>query len=119
MKKTELKKLIKEEIKKINENSFEDIYNFNIDVSDKYLTSLKGAPEKVNGSFNCGNNKLTSLEGSPKKVNGDFYCSYNDLTSLESAPEEVDGDFNCSNNKVKFTEEDVRKVCNVKGTIHV
>jgi len=104
------------------------------------LTSLKGAPEKVGGYFNCSDNKLTSLEGAPKYVGGSFYCSYNNLTSLEGAPEKVVVGFYCSHNKltslegapkyvggnfvcfdnpVKFTEEDVRKVSEVKGVIEV
>ena len=83
------------------------------------LTSLEGAPIEVGGGFYCFNNKLTSLEGGPNKVGGDFYCSYNQLTSLEGCPKEVSGWFDCSNNKVKFTKEQVREVCNVKGKIYV
>ncbi len=84
------------------------------------LTSLKGCPSEVGGNFRCDdNNDLTSLEGCPKKVGGDFDCSRDKLTSLKGCPSEVGGDFDCSNNKVKFTEEDVRKVCNVKGDIYV
>ena len=52
-------------------------------------------------------------------VEGNFDCSYNSLTSLEGAPEKVGGDFYCSNNAVKFTEEQVRAVCDVKGRIFV
>ena len=90
-----------------------------------YLSSLylKALPDflsgiLVKGYFSCYNNQLTSLEGSPAEVGGDFSCSYNQLTSLEGAPTEVGGDFYCKNNKVKFTEEDVRKVCNVKGRVY-
>ena len=83
------------------------------------LTSLEGAPKEVGGDFDCYNNQLTSLEGAPKEVGRDFYCSYNQLTSLEGAPKEVGRDFDCSNNKVKFTRNDVKKVCNVKGKIFV
>ena len=83
------------------------------------LTSLIGAPKSVSGNFACYNNKLTSLEGAPKSVGGGFYCSGNKLTSLEGAPQSVGRDFNCSNNVVKFTEEQVRAVCNVKGSITV
>lgn len=111
----------------------------NFDCSSNHLSSLRGCPRKVDGFFNCSFNKLTSLEGSPEKVKGGFYCGSNQLTSLEGAPKEVDdfycnnnqlislkgapkkvgGDFYCSNNKVQFTEEDVRKVCNVKHKIIV
>ena len=86
---------------------------------NNYLTSLEGAPNKVGGTFTCWNNQLTSLEGAPKEVGGDFWCGYNQLTSLEDAPKEVGENFECHNNPGKFTEEDVRKVCNVKGKIYV
>jgi hypothetical protein len=104
------------------------------------LTSLKGAPQSVSSDFYCNDNKLTSLEGSPQSVGGDFICPYNNLTTLEGSPESVGGDFSCennqltslvgapklvgrnfdcSNNKVKFTEDDVISVSDVKGEIIV
>jgi len=73
----------------------------------------------VNGWFNCSLNSLTSLENCPKIVNGNFYCSWNKLTSLEGAPQKVDRHFICHSNDVKFTEEQVRAVCDVKGTVYV
>jgi hypothetical protein len=87
------------------------------------LTSLEGAPKSVGGGFNCNSNQLTSLEGAPVSVGGGFYggfyCSSNQLTSLEGAPKSVDGGFYCYNNPVKFTEEQVRAICDVKGDISV
>ena len=74
---------------------------------------------KVDGYFRCENNNLTSLQGAPKYVGGSFYCNDNKLTSLQYAPKYVGGDFWCNNNKKKFTEEEVRAVCNVKGNIYV
>jgi len=53
------------------------------------------------------------------KVKGDFNCSDNNLTSLEGAPKYVGWDFYCRRNKKKFTEEEVRKVSEVKGKIIV
>ena len=108
--------------------------------SDNNLTSLEGAPKYVGGSFDCFDNDLTTLEGAPERVGRDFKCSYNNLTSLKGAPERVEGYFNCSDNqltslegapkyvgwdfycrrnKKKFTEEEVRKVSEVKGKIIV
>ena len=83
------------------------------------LTSLKGAPKSVGTDFYCSNNPaLTSLEGAPKSVGGYFYCSYNPaLTSLDGAPESVTGSFYSRHNK--FTEEEIRAVCNVKGKVYV
>ena len=73
----------------------------------------------VGGNFNCSYNELTSLEGAPKTVGENFGCSFNKLTSLAGAPKIVGGDFYCHNNDVKFTEEQVRAVCDVKGKIIV
>ena len=71
----------------------------------------------VDGSFYCGNNHLTTLENCPKTVNGVFGCSSNKLISLEGAPKYVGEDFMCRFNPGKFTEKDIRAVCDVKGYI--
>ena len=73
----------------------------------------------VSGHFDCTGNKLTSLTGAPTSVGGNFNCSYNKLTSLVGAPKTVDGDFYCYDNPVKFTEAQVRAVCDVKGDVYV
>ena len=83
------------------------------------LTSLEGAPKSIGISFYCGNNELTSLEGAPTSVGRNFDCSHNELTSLEFAPKTVGGFFDCRYNPVKFTEKQVRAVCNVKGDVYV
>jgi hypothetical protein len=71
----------------------------------------------VDGDFFCGNNHLTTLENCPKIVNGVFGCSSNKLISLEGAPKFVGEDFMCRFNPGKFTEKDIRAVCDVKGYI--
>ena len=71
----------------------------------------------VDGSFYCGNNHLTTLENCPKTVNGVFGCSSNKLISLEGAPKYVGEDFMCRFNPGKFTEKDIRAVCDVLGSI--
>ena len=84
------------------------------------LTSLINAPKSVDGVFLCSNNKLTSLKGSSVSVGIiNFDCSFNNLTSLAGAPKTVGGDFSCGFNDIKFTEEQVRAVCDVKGKIFV
>jgi len=95
--------------------------DLDLDLSDLKLTKL---PEilkdiTVDGNFFCFNNNLTSLINAPSSVGDDFDCSYNDLTSLEFAPKTVGGFFDCTDNPVKFTEEQVRAVCDVKGRIYV
>jgi len=52
-------------------------------------------------------------------VERDFDCSNNLLTSLSGAPKSVGGHFNCTNNAVKFTEAQVRAVCDVSGKVIV
>jgi hypothetical protein len=83
------------------------------------LTTLKGAPTYVGGFFDCTYNNLTSLIGAPTNVGGNFHCYYNKLTSLDGAPTYVGGDFLCYGNTVKFTEAQVRAVCDVKGDVYV
>ena len=92
---------------------------YSFQCGENLLTSLQGAPKSVSGFFLCSRNKLTTLEGGPVKVGVDFFCSYNKLTSLEGAPKSVGRDFYCGNNPVKFTREQVRAVCDVKGKIFV
>ena len=63
------------------------------------LTSLEGAPKKINGDFNCSFNKnLTSLEGAPQEGVKDFYCFECNLMSLEGAPKKIQGNFYCGFN---------------------
>ena len=52
-------------------------------------------------------------------VGGNFFCQCNNLTSLQGAPKHVGGHFYCYDNEKKFTEEEVRAVCDVKGNVHV
>ena len=85
------------------------------------LESLEGAPEKVEWDFYCDKCiSLKSLEGAPEKVGWNFYCDKCiSLKSLEGAPKKVGRGFSCSKCGKKFTEEDVRAVCNVKDRIKV
>ena len=83
------------------------------------LTSLNNSPKSVGGSFYCGYNQLISLKGAPTYVGNNFVCSNNLLTSLDGVPKFVGENFICRFNSVKFTEEQVRAVCEVKGHIFV
>jgi hypothetical protein len=83
------------------------------------LTSLEGAPKSVGGTFGCSYNKLTSLKCAHITVGGNFFCGHNKLTSLAGAPKSVGGDFICHSNNVKFTEQDVRAVCDLKGDVYL
>lgn len=87
--------------------------------SKNIIKTLKNSPKIVYGNFYCQNIGLESLEGGPEFVNGEFNCSYNKLTSLEGIPKTVGGDLYITNNPVKFTKEQIRAVCNVKGKVVV
>ena len=62
--------------------------------------SLVGAPEIVDGTFNCSGNYIFSLEGCPKKVTLGFYMKDNE-------------------SNVRFTEEQIKAVCDVGVKIQV
>ena len=96
--------------------------NSNIDwdnQSKNIIKTLKNSPKIVYGNFYCQNIGLESLEGGPEFVNGEFNCSYNKLTSLEGIPKTIGGDLYITNNPVKFTKEQIKSVCNVKGDVFV
>lgn len=61
------------------------------------LTSLKGAPKITSYGFDChACDNITTLEGAPEEVGGGFDCSSCEkLISLKGAPKKVDGFFNC------------------------
>lgn len=81
------------------------------------LTTLEGGPSWVGQAFSCTSSELTSLKGAPKYVGGKFHCNANKLTSLEGAPEKVGSNFYCASNTKQFTVSDVKKVCDVVGSI--
>ena len=71
----------------------------------------------IDGSFSCSFCNLTSLKGGPKEVKYNYNCQFNQLKTLLGAPIKVGGDFYCYNNAVKFTESDVKELCEIKGKI--
>jgi hypothetical protein len=79
---------------------------------------LTNSPRYIRGDFYCSYNHFTSLVGAPKYVGGNFYCNHTKLQSLDGAPKYVDGDFICHNNPVKFTDQQVRAVCEVGGRVN-
>ena len=85
----------------------------------KSLESLEGVPKEIIKDFKCSNcQSLKTLKGVPEKVGGDFYCAFNiSLKSLDGAPKKVGGNFYCPSCAGKFTEDDVKKISNVKKDI--
>jgi hypothetical protein len=85
-----------------------------------FLSTLKNLNVSiVDGDFDCYVNTLTSLEGCPNEVKGYFDCHHNILTTLEGCPSKVGHDFYCHNNSKKFTKDEVKSLCRVKGKIRV
>jgi len=89
---------------KINEDLTIDLYanhNFRF---NKNLIIGGCLPEYIQFNvcvpdFHFSNLGLTSLKGSPYKVLGTYFCSYNPwLISLEYAPKFVQGNFMCTGN---------------------
>ena len=80
----------------INEDGIVDV-DGNVNLYDKNLTSIPIQFGRVSGWFDCESNKLTTLEGAPQSV-GDW--------------------FDCRNNKKKFTEQEVRELSEVGGSIY-
>ena len=70
-------------------------------MNNKNLTSLKNCPDYVGNYFSCSDcTKLDSLEGCPIEVWSNFFCN-----------------FFCKDYERKFTEEEVRSLCKVKGNV--
>jgi len=83
-----------------------------------------GIPEYIQFNICEGNclirdNQLKSMEGCPRIVKGDFMVDGNKLEDLDGSPEEVEGDYYIKRNNKKFTIDEVKKVCDVKGRIVV
>jgi len=85
----------------INEDGSIDV-DGDVDLKYANLSKLPIHFNKVNGHFDCANNKLTTLERAPIFVGNGFYCDYNNLTSFEDVPKEIGADFDCGYNPIIF-----------------
>lgn len=87
------------------------------------LTSLEGAPKRVEGSFGCDHTSIASLVGGPEYVGVNFNCSVTGITSLEGAPSYVGKDFICYATKMTSLHDIHKNVkhigreCYLSGTI--
>ena len=98
----------------INVNNDVNLRQKNLDKFPDYIKF-----NNVDGWFSCAFNKLTNLEGCPNYVDNEFTCYYNNLISLKGCPTYVGGNFYCYCNEIKFTKDEVKKLCNVKGEIYI
>lgn len=70
------------------------------------------------GGFICSHSQLKSMKGFPEKV-AFFDCSFcKGIVSLDGVPKEVNGDFCVVGCGKKFSEEDIRAKCDVKGNVY-
>lgn len=90
------------------------IVNGNFYCNDnKQLKSLIGAP-KIVKTFSCINNEsLRTLEGGPEIVKGDLVLKNIQLENLNGFPKVVKGNVLFYSGGDKFTEKDIRDVCDV------
>lgn len=63
------------------------------------LTTLKGAPQVISGTFSCENANLKSLIDGPQKVGRNFIVEKNKLYGLYGGPQEVGGNYHCDEQK--------------------
>lgn len=84
--------------------------------NQNHLKTLQNSPSKVDWHFDCAMNNLADFVGGPDHVGHYFSCSHNPLTSLKGIPKYVGGDF-YAHGILKFTEADIRAVCDVKGSV--
>ncbi len=68
--------------------------------TSNYLTSLRGAPEYVEGTFDATDNQLKTLKFAPNTVIRNFICSQNSLINLKWAPTNKMQLFDCSSNDI-------------------
>ena len=92
---------------------------FDYHVHNNKLTSCKGAPKKLHKDFHAYFNNISSFEGLPEEIGGDLFLSDNQLTNMDFFPKRIGGDVDLRNNPHKFTEVEVRSVCEVKGEVRV
>lgn len=93
------------------------IINGNFSCEGNRLSSLEHCPKIITKSLFCNNNLLTGLKGCPEIINVNFFCNNNFLSSLDDCPKIVKGEFYCYGNKIDFTENYVRGLCDVGGSV--
>ena len=109
-------------IRKYNINSKGEIdVNGNVYLQHRNFNELPYRFGVVKGYFDIGNNpNLISLKNCPNRVSDYFGCdNCSKLDSLEWCPSYVVWNFYCNDCKRKFTEEEVKSLCKVKGNIFV
>ena len=128
------RELIKEWMESMPFIIHEDLYRINEDMTitikdlplslmgEKYLFPDGKLPSYIRfrecfDELDVDDCDLVSLEGFPSKIGGYFSCQLNNLTSLEKGPKFVGESYYCNGNPGKFTEDYVRKICEVNNAV--
>ena len=95
--------------------------NGRVDLGRKDFEELPYKFGIVNGYFDIGSNpNLTSLKNCPDEVGKHFSCVLcPQLDSLKGCPKKVGLQFYCYDCKRKFTVDEVKSLCKVKGNVFV
>ena len=100
-----------------------------VSLADIGLISLRGCPRKIGGFFSCGYNLITSFTGGPEEIlisstysrgnSGYGYAASNlkKLVSIEGLAKTINGNLWMIDNRNFFTEEEIRKISNIKGEV--
>ncbi len=111
---------------------FESVQFYDFFFLDNKITSLKGSPNNVKGSYDCSLNPITSFEGAPTNISRNFYgMELKNLKSLKGFPKYVANNVFLSMTDMlrifpDYTKNDrnviiqtIRDICNVGGRITV
>jgi len=111
---------------------FESVQFYDFFFLDNKVTSLKGSPNNVKGSYDCSLNPITSFEGGPTNINHNFYgMELKNLQSLNGFPKYIASNVFLSMTDMlrifpDYTKNDrnviiqtIRDICNVGGRISV
>ena len=98
------------------------VVNGGFNCSNTSISSLEGAPEKVGGSFNCGDcESLVSFKGAPKEVGKHFdFCGSLHIKKIDGFPKKIHGDLYLSlwhNNDEDEFEKKIRKISKIDGSV--
>ena len=73
----------------------------------------------IKGSFFCNNCGLITFKGMPHTIKGILGCAGNKIKTLKYMPKEIERSLFIDRNPIKFTENEIRSLCNVKGDVYV
>jgi hypothetical protein len=73
----------------------------------------------IKGNFFCNYRGLITFKGMPHTIKGIFGCAGNKIKTLKYMPKKIEKSLFIDGNLIKFTENEIRSLCNVKGNVFV